>query len=189
MATDNAVSALGRLMEHHSEALGENALAVADAWVAALPLKVDTMEASAMHELLVRLLEVRVRLVQGPGAWGLKSHDGCSGPEELRCIGRRELEGVGVCSAGHRILGTERACSHISRGCEGRGGAAARGRLGAGPCCARAPRTAAAGQQGRMFHAPPDGCADKYTGSPVLMALACGHSSIQSPRIAALLAV
>ncbi len=65
MATDNAVSALGRLLEHHSDTL--NGAAMAEAWVAALPLKADAVEACSMHELLVRLLEAQDARVLGPG--------------------------------------------------------------------------------------------------------------------------
>jgi hypothetical protein len=64
MATDNAASALGRILEHHGDAV--DGAAVAAAWVAALPLKADTVEALPMHDLLVRLLEVGARAGRGP---------------------------------------------------------------------------------------------------------------------------
>lgn len=47
MATDNAVSALGRLLLHHGPALGpDGGAAAAGLWVSNLPLKADTVEAT-----------------------------------------------------------------------------------------------------------------------------------------------
>uniref|UniRef100_A0A7R9V0M6 TOG domain-containing protein n=1 Tax=Chlamydomonas euryale TaxID=1486919 RepID=A0A7R9V0M6_9CHLO len=57
MATDNAVSTLGKILEFHSDAV--DAAAVAAAWLGALPLTADHVEAQSQHELLVRLLEAR----------------------------------------------------------------------------------------------------------------------------------
>lgn len=57
MATDNAVAALGALLEHHSDVLDGGALG--EAWVGALPIKADKVEAVKVHEQLLRLVEVR----------------------------------------------------------------------------------------------------------------------------------
>lgn len=57
MATDNAVSALGRILEFHADAV--DAAAVTGAWLNALPLTGDAVEAVSQHALLVRLLEAR----------------------------------------------------------------------------------------------------------------------------------
>lgn len=47
MATDNAVSTLGRTLTHHAEALGpDGGAAIATLWLQSLPLKVDTVEAT-----------------------------------------------------------------------------------------------------------------------------------------------
>ncbi|GFR44315.1 hypothetical protein Agub_g5527 [Astrephomene gubernaculifera] len=60
MATDNAVSALGRILAHHGEALGaDGGAALAALWVGNLPLKVDLVEATAMHEQLVQMCEAQ----------------------------------------------------------------------------------------------------------------------------------
>lgn len=66
MATDNAVSALGALLAHHSDVLDGDALAAA--WVAGLPIKGDAVEAVRAHAQLVALLEVR-RGATGGGGW------------------------------------------------------------------------------------------------------------------------
>jgi hypothetical protein len=57
MATDNAISALGALMEHHSDVL--DGMALGEAWVGALPVKADAVEACKNHDMLLRLVEVR----------------------------------------------------------------------------------------------------------------------------------
>lgn len=64
MATDNAVSALGKILEFHGEAV--DAAAVAGAWLGALPLTADAVEGVVQHELLVRLLEAQDPRVLGP---------------------------------------------------------------------------------------------------------------------------
>lgn len=56
MATENAVSALGKLLEFHADALPDGG-AVGSAWVSALPLRADTVEAKAVHEQLLRFLD------------------------------------------------------------------------------------------------------------------------------------
>ncbi|KAG1673229.1 hypothetical protein FOA52_013109 [Chlamydomonas sp. UWO 241] len=57
MATDNAVSTLGKILEYHSDVI--DSAAVAAAWLAALPLTADHVEAQGQHALLMRLLEAR----------------------------------------------------------------------------------------------------------------------------------
>lgn len=65
MATDNAISALGSLLQHHSDVLdGE---AVAAAWVGALPIKGDAVEAVRAHAQLVAMLESQDVRVLGAG--------------------------------------------------------------------------------------------------------------------------
>lgn len=64
-ATDNVASALGRLLQHHGEGL--DGAHVGATWLATLPLTADTVEAQAMHELLVELVEANDRRVLGEG--------------------------------------------------------------------------------------------------------------------------
>ena len=60
MATDNAISTLGKIVEGpYADCTGLDAAAVAGMWLAALPLTADHQEAQSQHELLVRLLEAR----------------------------------------------------------------------------------------------------------------------------------
>ena len=60
MATDNAISTLGKIVEGpYADCTGMDAAAVAGMWLAALPLTADHQEAQSQHELLVRLLEAR----------------------------------------------------------------------------------------------------------------------------------
>ncbi|PNH09582.1 Importin-5 [Tetrabaena socialis] len=60
MATDNAVSALGRILAHHAEALGpDGGAAYAALWLGSFPLKADAVEATAMHEQLVQMCEAQ----------------------------------------------------------------------------------------------------------------------------------
>jgi hypothetical protein len=68
MATDNAVSALGALLQHHAAALDADAAAAA--WVAALPIKGDAVEAVRAHAQLVAMLEVGRRLLGGRAGLG-----------------------------------------------------------------------------------------------------------------------
>ena len=65
MATDNAISALGALLAHHSDVLDGDA--VAAAWVAALPVKADAVEATRAHAQLVAALEAQDARVLGAG--------------------------------------------------------------------------------------------------------------------------
>jgi len=64
MATDNAVSALGRILEFHGDAV--DGAMVAGAWLGALPLTGDAVEAVVQHAFLVRLLEARDARLLGP---------------------------------------------------------------------------------------------------------------------------
>jgi hypothetical protein len=58
MATENAVAALGKLLEAHAGALAAGAAAQAwGIWLGALPLTEDRVEAKVVHAQLVRLLE------------------------------------------------------------------------------------------------------------------------------------
>jgi hypothetical protein len=57
MATDNAVSTLGKILEHHADVV--DGASVSAAWLGALPLTADHVEAQGQHALLVRLLEAR----------------------------------------------------------------------------------------------------------------------------------
>eukprot|EP00775_Hariotina_reticulata_P003510 gene3510-3780_t len=62
MATDNALSALAALLEHHGDAV--NVEQVAELVVAGLPLRCDAVEAQKVNEVLVRMTEARdVRLL------------------------------------------------------------------------------------------------------------------------------
>ena len=55
LATENAVAALGRVLEHQRDWV--DGAAVGGAWLAALPLVADRVEARAAHAQLVRLVE------------------------------------------------------------------------------------------------------------------------------------
>ena len=64
MATENAVSALGKVLEGHSGALAPPDAARAwGVWAASLPLVEDKVEARAVHAQLVHLLEAFRRQV------------------------------------------------------------------------------------------------------------------------------
>ncbi|KAI8476174.1 MAG: armadillo-type protein [Monoraphidium minutum] len=65
MATDNAVSALGLLLQHHADAL--DGAAVGAAWVAALPIKGDAVEGVRAHAQLVAMMEAQDPRVLGAG--------------------------------------------------------------------------------------------------------------------------
>lgn len=65
MATENAVSTLGKILEFHADVT--DSVAVSSTWLAALPLTADHVEAQSQHELLVRLLEARDVRVLGQG--------------------------------------------------------------------------------------------------------------------------
>ncbi|KAL6755245.1 armadillo-type protein [Haematococcus lacustris] len=67
LATDNALSALGKILEFHSDAIDSGA--VTQAWLGGLPLLGDVVEAAVQHDLLARLLEARdPRLLGANGA-------------------------------------------------------------------------------------------------------------------------
>lgn len=63
MASDNAVSALGKLLEFHSDVV--DGAAVASSWVNYLPLTADAIEAQSQHEMLVKLMEAHDRRILG----------------------------------------------------------------------------------------------------------------------------
>jgi hypothetical protein len=63
LATDNALSTLGKILEHYPD-LPDTA-AIATMWVNALPLTADALEAQQQHALLVKLLEARDGRVLG----------------------------------------------------------------------------------------------------------------------------
>ncbi|GFH17489.1 importin N-terminal domain-containing protein, partial [Haematococcus lacustris] len=67
LATDNALSALGKILEFHSDAIDSGAMT--QAWLGGLPLLGDVVEAAVQHDLLARLLEARdARLLGTNGA-------------------------------------------------------------------------------------------------------------------------
>ncbi|KAG0582851.1 hypothetical protein M758_3G093200 [Ceratodon purpureus] len=64
MATDNAVSALGKICEHQRDSIdGAN---VVPAWLGCLPLKGDLVEAKIVHEQLCSMVERSDPLLLGP---------------------------------------------------------------------------------------------------------------------------
>ncbi|KAK9821719.1 hypothetical protein WJX81_003315 [Elliptochloris bilobata] len=63
LATENAVAALGRVLERHGDAV--DGAAVGSAWLAALPLVEDRVEARVTHAQLVRLVEASDARVLG----------------------------------------------------------------------------------------------------------------------------
>lgn len=56
MATDNALSALVALLEHHSDVCSADQMV--ELLVSGLPLKCDAVEAQKVNEFLVKKLEV-----------------------------------------------------------------------------------------------------------------------------------
>jgi hypothetical protein len=64
-ATDNAIAALGKIVAHHADSI-DNA-AVPAAWLGALPLKGDAVEAQSQHELLVKLVSAQDARILGEG--------------------------------------------------------------------------------------------------------------------------
>lgn len=65
MATENAIAALGKVLEYCSDAI--DSAAVASSWLQALPLTADAVEAVEQHELLAKLLATRDPRILGPG--------------------------------------------------------------------------------------------------------------------------
>eukprot|EP00798_Chlamydomonas_sp_ICE-L_P025737 gene25737-11397_t len=65
MATDNAVSTLGKIMEFHADVVDVNQ--VASLWLSKLPLTADRVEAVSQHEVLVKLLEAQDARILGQG--------------------------------------------------------------------------------------------------------------------------
>lgn len=58
MATENAIAALGRVLEHHGGAIEESAAAQSwNVWVSSLPVVEDKVEARYVHAQLVRHVE------------------------------------------------------------------------------------------------------------------------------------
>lgn len=94
MATDNAISTLGLLLQHHSDVLDGEAMAAA--WVAALPIKGDAVEGVRAHAQLVAMLEVGGvgRGLGVEGVWGFFGcnrfpflHGGSTEPPQAAMIG------------------------------------------------------------------------------------------------------
>ncbi|CAD7699153.1 unnamed protein product, partial [Ostreobium quekettii] len=56
-ATDNVISAIGKIIEHHSDVV--DARLTASTWLQFLPLKSDVAEAITVHEQLIRMIEKR----------------------------------------------------------------------------------------------------------------------------------
>ncbi len=57
-ATENAVSALGKVIEYQAGVLdAQQGVALADTWVRALPVVEDAVEALQVHAQLVRFIE------------------------------------------------------------------------------------------------------------------------------------
>jgi hypothetical protein len=64
-ATDNAISALGSVVAYHADSIDNKA--VPTAWLAALPVKGDTVEAQKQHELLAKLVAAQDQRILGEG--------------------------------------------------------------------------------------------------------------------------
>lgn len=64
MATDNAISALGKICEHQKDCI--NASQVIPAWLNCLPIKNDLVEAKVLHELLCSMVERSDPQLLGP---------------------------------------------------------------------------------------------------------------------------
>uniref|UniRef100_A0A0C9QU83 TSA: Wollemia nobilis Ref_Wollemi_Transcript_9431_3919 transcribed RNA sequence n=1 Tax=Wollemia nobilis TaxID=56998 RepID=A0A0C9QU83_9CONI len=65
MATDNAISALGKICEHQRDCI--DASQVVPAWLSCLPIKNDLIEAKVLHELLCSMVERSDPQLLGPG--------------------------------------------------------------------------------------------------------------------------
>ncbi|KAK9810031.1 hypothetical protein WJX72_003666 [[Myrmecia] bisecta] len=65
MATDNAISSLGKILEHHPSMVDGAALGAT--WVNSLPLTSDVVEAKAVHAQLVRFIEASDPRILGEG--------------------------------------------------------------------------------------------------------------------------
>lgn len=88
VATDNAVAALGKLLEFHGEVL--DGAALGGVWLGALPLQHDVAEAKYAHAQLVRMLEASdARFV-----WVLYQGfcDHCPKPSSVQDPGREQQE-------------------------------------------------------------------------------------------------
>ncbi|KAA0161047.1 hypothetical protein FNF28_05195 [Cafeteria roenbergensis] len=70
-ATDNAVSALAKLLRHCSEAVGADAPRLWTAWVKALPIRSDETEAFYCHALLAEQVEKGNPFILGEGGSNL----------------------------------------------------------------------------------------------------------------------
>jgi hypothetical protein len=64
-ATDNAIAALGNIVAYHADSIDNKA--VPTAWVNALPVKGDAVEAQKQHELLAKLVAAQDQRVLGEG--------------------------------------------------------------------------------------------------------------------------
>jgi hypothetical protein len=64
MATDNAVSALGKICEHQRDSIDGSQ--VVPAWLGCLPLKGDLVEAKIVHEQLCSMVERQDAQLLGP---------------------------------------------------------------------------------------------------------------------------
>jgi len=64
MATDNAISALGKICEHQKDCINESQ--VIPAWLNCLPIKNDLVEAKVLHELLCSMVERSDPQLLGP---------------------------------------------------------------------------------------------------------------------------
>ncbi|KAH9326987.1 hypothetical protein KI387_007165 [Taxus chinensis] len=64
MATDNAVSALGKICQFHRDSI--DAVQVIPAWLSCLPIKGDLIEAKIVHELLCSMVERSDAELLGP---------------------------------------------------------------------------------------------------------------------------
>lgn len=78
-ATDNAVSALAKLLRHCGDAVGADAPRLWNSWVRALPIRSDETEAFFCHALLVEQAEKGNPLILGEG--------GANVPEIVRVCG------------------------------------------------------------------------------------------------------
>ena len=76
-AMDNVISAIGKIIEHHSDVVDTRLMA--SAWLKFLPLKSDVTEAVSVHEQLIRMIEKRDAKVLGeanqnlPQVWAVRT--------------------------------------------------------------------------------------------------------------------
>jgi hypothetical protein len=69
--TENAISSIGRIIQHQPDVLGDKLASLTDLWVNWLPIEVDTIEAKLVHEQLCHFIKHINSCVFGPNGKNL----------------------------------------------------------------------------------------------------------------------